>query len=147
MQHNSRVILERSVHNITLFCLINQISCDERKIQSALRLECLVTPRKRQSLGIYMASNRGQNVHLVVSTCRLVVTTCRLVVPTRRLVVSNCRLVVSSFQLVVSTCLLVVLSCQLVVSSCRLFNLSSRRVVFSTCRLIEAIFKIFLEKY
>ena len=84
-----------------------------------------------QALLLYMTSNRGQNVHLVVSTFHLVASTCHLVVSTCRVVVSTRGAVASSSQLVWTNhllawaCRLVVSSFQLAVSSCQLF-ISSR---------------------
>ena len=97
-----------------------------------------------------MTSNRGQNVHLIVSSLQLVISSCRLFISSRRhvislrwLVISSCRLVISSRQLVISSCRLMVPSCrplnscELIISSPGLV-VSSRRVVLSTCRLVES---------
>ena len=82
-----------------------------------------------------MASNRGQNFHVVVSSCQLIILSCQLVVSSLQLVVSSCQLVLPSSQLVFS-------SCQLVVSSCRPLNSSyqlataSLQLVISSCQLV-----------
>ena len=113
-----------------------------------------------------MASNRGQNLHLVASSCQLVILSCQLVISscqlalnsssrhvnlssrrvvfsTRPLVLSTCHLVVSSSQLVVLTRHLFgsALSSRRVNSSPRHFNLSSRRVNSSSRRLVSRHFK------
>ena len=83
-----------------------------------------------------MTSNRGQNVHLIVSSFQLVISSRRHVISLRRLVISSCRLVISSCRLVVPSCRSLN-SCELIISSPGLV-VSSRRVVLSTCRLVES---------
>ena len=84
-----------------------------------------------------MTSNRGQNVHLVVSSLQLVISSCRLFISSCRHVISSRRLVISSRLVAcrpLNSCELIISSPELVVSSCRPFNLPSRRVNSSSRR-------------
>ena len=93
--------------------------------------------------GITMASNPGQNVHLVLPhnrSCRSVLFSSRQrIESTRPLVkfISKCRRVISSCCRVISSCRRVISSCRRVISSCH-YSFILQLVVLpfnSSCRL------------
>ena len=96
---------------------------------------------------VFMTSNHGQNVHLVVSSLQLVISSSHFVISnlSSQLAASSSQLAVSSSQLAVSSSQLVFSSHQLVVQSCRPLNSSFYLVIFSpqlvavsSCRLFNS---------